>query len=284
MSEAEALTLEVDGLTFAAQCWGDRQARPVLALHGWLDNSASFSRLAPQLRGVRVVALDMAGHGQSSHRPGSAPYNIWEDAAEVMAIADHLGWSRFSLLGHSRGAIVSTLVAAAFPERIDRLALIEGIFPEPVAAADAPQQLAKSITETRQLANKPLRLFPDMEAAVKARSKGMFPLSDQAARVLTERGVKQVPGGYQWSTDQRPCLAPSSFKFTREQIDAFVRAIRSPARVILAQDGMPKLFPGFAEAVKNYPHLELLELPGGHHLHLEEQAGEVARLINDFWG
>lgn len=282
MSEAEALTLEVDGLTFAAQCWGDPQARPVLALHGWLDNSASFSRLAPQLRGVRVVALDMAGHGQSCHRPGSAPYNIWEDAAEVMAIVDQLGWSRFSLLGHSRGAIVSMLVAAAFPERVDRLALIEGIFPEPVAAADAPQQLARSIIETRQLANKPLRLFPDMEAAVKARSKGMFPLSDQAARALTGRGVKRVPGGFQWSTDQR-LLAPSSFKFTREQIDAFVRAIRSPARVILAQDGMPKLFPGFADAVKSYPHLELLELPGGHHLHLEDQAGEVAGLINEFF-
>lgn len=282
MANVESLKLSVDGLEFAAQCWGDSASAPVLALHGWLDNSASFTRLAPQLKGVRIVAVDMAGHGQSCHRPGSAPYNIWEDVAEVMAIVDQLGWGRFSLLGHSRGAIISALVAGAFPERIKRMALIEGIFPEPVASVDAPKQLANSIIESRKLAGKPLRTFPDLEAAVKARSKGMFPLSDQAARALTERGVKAVPNGYQWSTDQR-LLAPSSFKFTRGQIDAFIRAIEAPTLVLLADDGMPKLFPGFAKAVAGYPHLSMRQMPGGHHLHMEEQADQVAREINDFF-
>ncbi|MBU2885065.1 alpha/beta hydrolase [Gilvimarinus agarilyticus] len=281
-SDADALTLEVDGLHVAAQCWGEPDAAPVLALHGWLDNSASFCRLAPRLQGVRVVALDMAGHGQTAHRPGSAPYNIWEDVAEVMAVVDQLGWTSFSLLGHSRGAIVSSLVAAAFPERIDRLALIEGIFPEPVASVDAPHQLRNSIIESRKLANKPLRLFSDLEAAVKARINGMFPLSDRAARALTERGVQPVDGGYRWSTDQR-LLAPSSFKFTRGQIDGFIRAIESPTRVILAEEGMPKLYPGYKEAVQGYSHLELFELPGGHHLHLEDQVDDVAKLVNEFF-
>ncbi|MDO3386459.1 alpha/beta fold hydrolase [Gilvimarinus sp. SDUM040013] len=282
MTEVKSLTLEVDGLTFAAQCWGDPEGLPVLALHGWLDNSASFALLAPMLTGLNIVAIDMAGHGQSCHRPGSAPYNIWEDVAEVMAIVELLGWNRFSLLGHSRGAIISALVAGAFPERIHRMALIDGIFPEPVASVDAPRQLANSIIESRKLASKPLRTFPDLDSAVSARSKGMFPLSDWAARALTERGVRAVANGYQWSTDQR-LLAPSSFKFTRGQIDAFVRAIEAPALVLLANDGMPKLYPGFAQAVESYPHLSLECLPGGHHLHMEGQVDDVARLINDFF-
>lgn len=282
MSTPREISFDIDGLHFAAQQWGDESGKPVLALHGWLDNSASFVRLAPKLHGLNLVALDMAGHGQSCHRPGTAPYNIWEDVAEVLAIADALNWPRFSLLGHSRGAIVAAMVGSAFAERIERLALIEGLFPEPIASSDAPRQLAKSIIETRQLAKKPLRLFADIDAAVSARTKGMFPLSEQAARALTERGVRQLEGGYQWSTDQR-LLAPSSFKLTKGQIHAFISTISSPTRVILADQGMPKLFPGFAEAARGYPNLELCELAGGHHLHMEDQVDEVAARVNEFF-
>ncbi|WP_049722001.1 alpha/beta fold hydrolase [Gilvimarinus polysaccharolyticus] len=272
---------EIAGLNYKAEQWGDETGRPVLALHGWLDNCASFTRLAAQLKGLNIIALDMAGHGQSDHRPGSAPYNIWDDVADVLAIADALGWQRFSLLGHSRGAIISALLAGAFPERIEKMVLIEGLFPEPVSSEDAPKQLAESIRKNRELADKPLRVFADLDAAVKARTRGMFPLSETAARALTERGTTPVAGGYSWSTDQR-LLAPSSFKLTRGQIHAFISAITSPARVLLGDAGMPKIFPGFKEAALEYPQLEVISLAGGHHLHMEEQAETVASYINDF--
>src|SRR5690606_39616279 len=103
------LSFHVDGLQIAAVEWGEPSGLPVLALHGWLDNCASFDALAPLLQGAHVIALDMAGHGQSAHRPGTSPYNIWDDVAEIFAIADQLGWSRFGLLGHSRGAIIAML-------------------------------------------------------------------------------------------------------------------------------------------------------------------------------
>ncbi|HEY7884092.1 MAG TPA: alpha/beta fold hydrolase, partial [Cellvibrionaceae bacterium] len=132
-----------EGLDISAQQWGETGGKPVLALHGWLDNSASFTALAPLLNGLEFIALDMAGHGQSAHRPGTAPYNIWEDVAEVLSIANALGWNEFSLVGHSRGAIVAALLAGAFPERVTAMALIEGIFPMPVDSTNAPKQLAE---------------------------------------------------------------------------------------------------------------------------------------------
>ncbi|BFM20380.1 alpha/beta fold hydrolase [Gilvimarinus japonicus] len=273
---------DIAGLQYKAQQWGSEAGHPVLALHGWLDNSASFSRLAPQLANLNLVALDMAGHGQSDHRPGSAPYNIWDDVADVLAIADALGWQRFSLLSHSRGAIISALLAGAFPERVDKMVLVEGLFPEPVSSENAPKQLADSIRKNRELGDKPLRVFADLNAAVKARTQGMFPLSEGAARALTERGTVPVEGGFSWSTDQR-LLAPSSFKLTRGQIHAFISAITSPARVLLADGGMPKLYPGFTEAAQQYPQLEVITLEGGHHLHMEDQAEKVASYINDFF-
>src|SRR5690625_7580011 len=109
---------------------------PVLALHGWLDNSASFNVLAPQLKNLHLVALDLAGHGQSDHRPGSAPYNIWEDVAEIFAVADQLGWSRFALMGHSRGAMISMLAAGTFRERISHRAMFECLSMEERSVGD----------------------------------------------------------------------------------------------------------------------------------------------------
>ena len=276
------LAFEIDGLTFAAQEWGEPGKQPVLALHGWLDNSASFYALAPRLHDVHMIAVDMAGHGQSSHRPGGAPYNIWEDVAEIFAIADQLGWGQFTLLGHSRGAIISMLAAGTFPERITRLALIEGLLPEPTNMADAPEQLARSILGLRAQANKPLSLYKDLSSAIKARERGMFPLSNAAAAALTERGVKGVPGGYQWSTDQR-LLAPSAIKLTREHVQAFIARITAPIKLILAEGGIPKMFSGFQREVSVFPQVDVEVMPGGHHLHMEAEVDTVADSLNHFF-
>lgn len=276
------LSFDIDGLTFAAQEWGEPGNLPVLALHGWLDNSASFFALAPRLANVHLIAIDMAGHGQSSHRPGSAPYNIWEDVAEIFAIADKLQWQKFTLLGHSRGAIISMLAAGTFPERISRLALVEGLLPEPALVEDAPEQLALSIQGVRARAGKPLSIYPDLALAIKARERGMFPLSYTAAAALTERGVKPVAGGFQWSTDQR-LLAPSSIKLTREHIQAFVARIKAPIKLILGQDGIPSMFANYRREVAIYPKVDVEMMSGGHHLHMESEVDAVAASLNVFF-
>ena len=49
--------------------WGSTGDAPILALHGWLDNAASFVRLAPLLADADVVAIDLPGHGYSDHSP-----------------------------------------------------------------------------------------------------------------------------------------------------------------------------------------------------------------------
>ena len=57
-------------MTLAAKQWGPDDGFPVLAIHGWLDNASSFDVVAQDLSGAgfRVVAVDMPGHGESSHR------------------------------------------------------------------------------------------------------------------------------------------------------------------------------------------------------------------------
>lgn len=280
--QPQELRFDIDGLQFAAQAWGDPTHYPILALHGWLDNSASFFALAPLLKNVYLVAIDMAGHGKTSHRLGSFPYNIWEDIAEIFTVADQLGWERFGLLGHSRGAIIAALAAGTFPERISHLGLIEGLLPEPTRSEDTPKQLALSIKSIRAQLTKSLSLYPDIAKAINMRERGMFPLSYAAAKALTERGLKKIDQGYHWSTDQR-LLAPSAIKLLPEQMDAFIAQITCPIFLVLGQDGMPKLFPRYESLVKKYPKIEVTILPGGHHLHMEQETGLVADVFNVFF-
>lgn len=276
-------TFHVSGMTFAAQEWGRVGARPVLALHGWLDNSASFYALAEQLGDVHLVALDLAGHGQSDHRPGAGPYNIWEDVSEIFAIADQLGWSEFALLGHSRGGIIGILAAGTFPERVTHLGLIEALWPEDHRWHDAPRQLARSIIETRTLASKKMTVYPDLERATRARERGMFPLSSAAATALTQRGTNAVEGGYSWSTDQR-LLAPSALKMTEAHLKAFLERSEAQLCMVLGEEGVPRLFKHYREALTLFPERMNLEmLPGGHHLHMEQQASMVAAKLAEFY-
>lgn len=272
----------VNGIHLAAQEWGQDGQLPVIALHGWLDNSASFDKLIPLLPDIHVIALDMAGHGQSDHRPGQSSYSVWDEIRDIFAVADELGWKKFSLLSHSRGAIISTMAAGTFPDRIHSLALIEGFVPEAALAEDAPQQLAKAITELAQTIHKPRTVYPDIETAIRAREKGMFPLSHAAAASITLRGIKAVEGGFSWTYDPK-LFAPSMIKLNTQYIKAFVDAIKAPVCLLLATDGLPKFYNNYLVQMEQYPTIKYQLLQGGHHLHIEEQVGLVAGHIRDFF-
>lgn len=282
LSHPRELRFCVNGMNFAAQAWGDPTHLPVLALHGWLDNSASFSALAPRLSSVHIVALDLAGHGKSEHRPGRMAYTSWDDINDIFAVADHLGWERFMLLGHSRGAIISSLAAGTFPDRIIALGLVEGLLPEPARAEDAPKQLATAIQGLRAQQQKTPSIYPDMHLAIKARERGMFPLGHHAARALTERGVVAQSDGLSWSTDPR-LLAPSVFKLSREQLDAFINQVSAPIKLLLADNGLPKLYTNYLQEVDRFAHVDYEVLSGGHHLHMEQEVDAVAEKLNAFF-
>jgi pimeloyl-ACP methyl ester carboxylesterase len=85
----------------------------VLALHGWLDNAASFVPLAAQLPGLELVAIDLPGHGHSAHLPIGAVYTTPAAITHVLDVADALGWDRFTLIGHSMGAGIASPSAAS---------------------------------------------------------------------------------------------------------------------------------------------------------------------------
>ena len=274
---------QLPGLALAAQEWGTSGGLPILAAHGWLDNAGSFDLLAPALAGAHVVALDLAGHGLSDSRSADASYNIWQDVGDFLEVAEQLGWQRFNLLGHSRGAGIATLFAATFPERVDKLVLIEGGVPMIGAAADAPEALARALLDRRTLRTKTGRVFADREAAIDERVQGFSKVNRDAAEVLARRSLRALPGGFQWHADQR-LKGGSELKLTADHVRAFVGRVRSPVLMVLADDGPFGRLALYAEMIPLFADIEVVRLPGGHHLHLEGAAAEIAGRVSAFLG
>lgn len=278
----EEVRLSLPHIEVAAHLYGPENGQPVIALHGWLDNAATFSRLAPLLDGLRIVALDLPGHGHSDHRPFGSAYNIWDYAHDVLQTAEQFGWRRFSLLGHSMGAIVAVLLAGAMPERVERLALIDGVIPFTGEAAGAPQKLGESLRALLTVEDKRKPVYATFEQAVAARMKGVGAVSWEAAELLAQRGLMPVPGGYTWRTDARLML-PSPMRLSRAHAQAFIQAVACPASLVLAEQGL-MVEPDLLELAQSLP-FNLYHLPGGHHLHLDDQAGAmaVAAVFNPFF-
>ena len=278
--QVEEIRLALPHIELAAHVYGPEEGRPVIALHGWLDNANSFARLAPRLEGLRIVALDLAGHGFSEHRPAGAGYALWDYAFDVLQVAEQLGWQRFSLLGHSLGGIISVLLAGALPERIERLALIDGVLPMTGDAAGAAGRLGAALREQMGLVNKRKSIFPSMDLAVQARMRGKVAVSQEAAELLALRGLAPVPGGYSWRSDSRLTLS-SPVRLTEEQAFSCVDAVACPAHLIVARGGM---LARNGELLSRLPFTQE-QLPGGHHLHLNDEAGAilVADCFNRFF-
>ena len=282
MSEAREIEIELPHLRLAARAFGDPALPKLLAVHGWLDNAASFDCLAPLLCGnFHIVAIDLPGHGRSAHRPPGLWYHYIDYLGDVLAAADALGWQRFGLLGHSLGGAVASMIAGIAADRIGQLLLIEALGPMSLPPEQTLAHLQRSLGERGQVGT--LRVFANEEdaAQVRVRGNGLLTLSRNAAMALVARGTMAVAGGVSWSSDQRLTLT-SPMRYTEEQVLAVLAGITAPTLLILAEPSPPFLSGEMiARRAARVPGIRIVRIPGSHHLHLEDPQ-PVANAILDF--
>lgn len=265
-----------NGLTLRGLSWGDPQSPGLLALHGWLDNAATYHYLAPALaQCFHVVALDFAGHGLSSHRPDGVRYHLLDNVDDVVLFADALGWKHFHLIGHSMGAGVATYVTASFPDRIVSLALLEGIGTHSTDPVDAPNVLRKAVKDMERAPDIRKPVYATLEEAVTARTSVVGAISKTAARILCERGTHLVePGnpaaGITWTSDPRLKMT-SALRLTESLVSAFVANIQRPVIFVGGEQGFGPRLPALDARLALLQDLTRVMLPGHHHLHLEEE-------------
>jgi pimeloyl-ACP methyl ester carboxylesterase len=141
----------------------------VLAAHGITANALSFGRVAEALAGrVDLVAPDLRGRAGSAGLPG--PYGMAAHAADLIAVADHLGLDRVPLAGHSMGGFVVASTAAAYPDRVSGVLLVDGGVSLPVpAGVDVDAVLHAVIGPAMQRLSMTFASVSPASAAIRAR-------------------------------------------------------------------------------------------------------------------
>ncbi|GAA2204418.1 alpha/beta fold hydrolase [Nonomuraea monospora] len=111
----------VNGLRLVYREEGDPSSPPLMLIHGRTADHNDWNGITQHFAARHHVFVpDLRGHGASDH-PGEYP--LPGMAADVVALLDHLGVGRVTLIGHSLGGVVAALVAAGHPGRIERLVL-----------------------------------------------------------------------------------------------------------------------------------------------------------------
>jgi len=267
-AKAAPVNIHLSWGTLEGLHWSRPGAPKALCLHGWLDNAASFVPLAPFLTDFDLLALDFAGHGFSSHRPETSRYYYADYLYDVDQALDVLGWDNCHFIGHSMGGGIASCVAAALPERVNRLVMLDAVGILSLPSDQAARQLRMSMKSARKSRSN-LRPYESVEQAMLARQKDSA-LSDAAARLLCERSLEHTGDFYQWRTDPRLNWRSPQL-MTDEQVLCLLAAVLSPTLVITSPAVMEYLgaekMQKRLSAIKDCRHAAA---DGHHHFHMDQ--------------
>ncbi|XP_028261609.1 serine hydrolase-like protein [Parambassis ranga] len=286
------LSIPVPWGEIRGKVWGPDHGRPVLCLHGWADNCGTFNTLIPLLpKECRYVAVDLAGHGFSSHRPPGVLYAFPSYVMDIRRVVDALQWNKFSIIGHSMGGNIAGMFSSLYPEMVDALVLLDsyGFLPTD------PKEMSKVIRQglddmlkfEKEMEEKKSRVYTYEKAVTRLMAVNRT-LSEQSAKILLERGLVEVDGGVTFTRDFRINLKNIA-RISLEQSLEMQSKIQASVLVVLAEDGFEKIFAeaeqkkftsALLQAYRDRNHA-VVSLPGDHHVHLNNPE-VVAPLVSDF--
>lgn len=263
---------EITGL----QKFQDTEKGLVLAIHGWLDNAASFVPLMTADTKFNWLAIDLPGHGHSQHKSRGAHYHFIDWVSDLLEIIKAVqtapqfaavNTSDIHLVGHSLGGMISTVFASLYPEYIKQLVTIDaaGLITE---AEEFDQQGLRAALDSRLAAaciNR--RVLPSKSQAYRARKKAGT-ISDLAVQLLVDRNLSQVESGYCWHTDPR-LKTFSPIRISERLAHRIVRGISVPTNLIIAEDGLTTVKSNLKLYLQDYQSCGVHNVAGGHHCHME---------------
>ncbi len=118
------------GVTLDVQVAGNPSHPPIILLHGFPESHRTWRHVVPDLAQDHfVLAPDQRGYAKSSKPEDVAEYTPDKIVADLLALADHFGLTRFALVGHDWGGAVAWMAALKHPDRIARLVIVNAPHP-----------------------------------------------------------------------------------------------------------------------------------------------------------
>jgi pimeloyl-ACP methyl ester carboxylesterase len=227
--------LALGEMTLNVRHWGVPGAPALFMLHGWMDCSITFQFVADRLaRSFHIIAPDLRGYGQSTWL--GRPYAFVEHYADLDALLSHYSPHHpVMLAGHSMGANIACNYAAARPERVERLALMDFLGRTPEPGVDASDQLR---TWLMARAGVPAaRSYPDVDAFAARLRKANPRLDESRARFLACHLTVPLDDGRMamacdpWHRLPAPCVY-----HLEDWLSTWCK-LRSPVLLLVADEG-----------------------------------------------
>ncbi|MBW1783256.1 MAG: alpha/beta hydrolase [Deltaproteobacteria bacterium] len=177
-----------DGLDIQLAEW-EGEGKPILCVHGITANCRCWDVMAEALSPAhRVLAMDLRGRGLSG-KPATG-YSIGHHIKDIRAILDDLGIDRVVIMGHSLGAFISLVFGATFPDRVDRIILVDG------GGKLSAEQLEKVFAGIKPSLDRLGKVFPSFEAYLEVMKEAPYlhPWSS-AFETYFRYEVEDVSGG-----------------------------------------------------------------------------------------
>lgn len=233
----------------------------VLLVHGFGGSTHDWEQsvLEPLARTHHVVAVDLFGHGWSE-RSAAFDYGwtLWAD--QLLGVLDALGIARASIAGQSMGGGVATVFAARHADRIDRLILVDAVYPR--ERREAPfvfRVLQTPVAGELALGLLAAPIPPGFDAESVARARVWYRIHGTRRgllRFIRENRVAELAAAY-------PQIAAPTL-IVHDTADAFV-----------AYATMERAVPAIRDA-------RIVTIPGGGHFPHRDTPVELVRLIDDF--
>lgn len=278
-----------NGLRLRVHRFHDASAEPsgltLLLLHGYMDAGGTWDLVAPHLTaaGHTLLAPDMRGFGESDSVGQGGYYHFVDYVADVDALFRHFvpAGSRAGLVGHSMGGTVATLYAGARPDRVERLALLEGLGPPGMDGTVALDRTRAWLRNLEQLDRSPRRL-ESLEDAVR-RLGANHPRVARDVLVTRAKWLTRhdAQGRLVWAYDPLH-RTTSPMPFQVEVFEAFLAKIECPTLVV---GGGPTGFHPEDEPqrIAKIADVRVAELPdAGHMMHWTRPAELGALLVELF--
>lgn len=293
--EYEDIRIAVPWGHLAGRWYGDRNTRPILALHGWLDNLGTWDTLIPLLpRHIGILCIDLTGHGFSSQFPKGLPYHTLDYVNVIIRVMKEYKWQKVSLLTHSLGSIVSHIYTALYPWTVDMLIAIDLIIPLDHAQEEEIPSLRANVervlveverAEKLAMQEPPTYTYEQLKQVLYQGSKGSVKI-DNCEHLLTRNIQKSTkyPDKYYFARDARLKYYIRFSNCPLLQLELANRIKNVPYLIIKAS--LSDKIRGNAFKIidvlrQNNPHFEYYEIDGTHHVHLNNPE-ECAAVINPF--
>ena len=275
---SQELVLESEHVVLRCQTWGDPNRPPLLALHGWLDSSSSFMPIGELIRSHYVVAPDLVGHACSQHLPLNMLYTLETHVLVLLCMLDKLNWKTFAILGHSLGGGIGLAIAAALSSRITHVIMLDKLGPPTLAEKSYMEQFRLNLQSRLRRSDERQVIYTSQAQAIEIR-RFMSNCSEKTARLLVERDLMPVDGGFVSRSDRR-LQFKSHRSITENHYQHLLEAVTCPTLLIKAESGMLKGLDLIQEA-SYLRDFRRIDVAGVHHVHMDEPE-HIASIINPF--